>query len=298
MALKKNSQGADPDGIPVENNQDKPFLFKTDLLIYKKLATKNLNTSQVDKTKSPSKESMDFEKIMAESIESYKKEILLHHPQTILLFYEHCLNPLREFFVEKNSDPEKFMLCHDLMIFYIMVTGFAMGLNEFAKNMGKITNPDSEYLGKTIPDLFTEKEFQQIIDSGVYLLKNFQNQTEEAHKWLNENIEPEKKQMNAMADFVQLLTKNDGNYESTQFKNAAQRVVDECMPGEHGEHNVWRVQEREKLGLLPPYKEFLINIERIFNYLDIIHYGQYYVLPKTTKNPADLKFFHSEFAIV
>ncbi len=296
MALKKNSKGIRPDGIPVEINQDKPFLFKTDLLIYKKLATKNLDTSTVNKTKISSEESTDLQKILSEAIESYKEEIQLHHSQTVLLFYEYCLNPLHEFFVEKNSDPEKFIRSHELMTFFFMVTGFEKGMNEFAKNMGRLLNPDHKYLSEAIPGLFTEEEFQQIIDSVVYILKNFQTQAKEAHEWLNENIEPEKRQMDAMMNFVQLLSKTDGNYEDSLLKGAAENVIEECMPGKNGEHNVWRVKEREKLGLFSPYKEFLINLERIFNYLDIIHYGQYYVVPGAT-NPADLKFFHSEFVM-
>ena len=182
MALKKNSQGVDPSGTPVENNKDKPFLFKTDFLIHKKLATKNLSISNADKIDNSSKEeSDDLQKIITEAVNYFKAELLLSHPHSILIFYEYCIDSLVKIFAT-NVDFEKMMKSTNLQMISLMTTGFRHAMFDFANNHGKTSNPDREHFQETIPTLFNESEFSEIINSVVYLLKDFPNQVKKAYQ--------------------------------------------------------------------------------------------------------------------
>jgi len=295
MALKKNSQGVDPSGTPVENNKDKPFLFKTDFLIHKKLATKNLSISNADKIDNSSKEeSDDLQKIITEAVNYFKAELLLSHPHSILIFYEYCIDSLVKIFAT-NVDFEKMMKSTNLQMISLMTTGFRHAMFDFANNHGKTSNPDREHFQETIPTLFNESEFSEIINSVVYLLKDFPNQVKKAYQWLIEDIEPAKNQMDAILGMMEIL-KDAGtkkfNPESKKVKNAAQKVIDECLH-KNGDHKIYGIQGREQFGIFTPDKELLINISRILNYLDILSYGKYLKVP--TNDPNDLKFQHCEF---
>lgn len=294
MALKKNTQDTNQVNPPVLNGNEKPFLLKTDLLIFKKIQEKNLQLVKVDIPGSPSMESVDPKKIFMEAIDCFKKELLLSHPETILLFYEYCFDPFGDFFL-KNVTPEKMLESSGLMTLSLMAAGFRAGLFEFAEKTGRVQNPDKEYFEKVIPTLFTKAEFKEIIDSAIYLLRSFPEQIKKAHKWLLEDIEPKKNQVNAllgMMEIIEGISSNKINPESPEVKSMAKKTIDECLTNNLG-HKIFGTKEREIFGIYTPDKELLQNISRIFNYLDILFYGKYVVVPTEDKN--DLRFECLEF---
>lgn len=265
--------------------------FELDVLIHEKLHSKNIlifNSDLVNPDES------DFEKVIMHGMEVFEKEFLMHHEQTILLFYERCIPSLIEFF-KKNRDPKILMNSAELTMFITMFTGFISGINNFT---GKTTNPHHDYLKENIRGLFSEEEFEKIIAYVVSLLKNFCNDVANTNKWLIEDIKSKKQQIEAYADFAKVLSEKKDT-EDPEFKTAAQKVLDECSIDKHGDHNLWIMKKREMIGLLSPDKKLTVSIDNILHYLDIIFYGGYHFLPDlfSDKKEKEIRFFYSEYPI-
>ena len=210
-----------------------------------------------------------------ETIEYFKSELLLSHSYSILIFHEYCLEILVKLFVT-NVDFEKMIKSTDLQIISLMTKGFYCSTVDFANNHGKTSNPESEHYQKVIPTLFDEAEFNEIIDSVFFLLKDFSNQAERAYWWLIEDVEPRKNQMDALVNFLEILGENNlkKDSEDSQLNESAEKVIEECLHKNRG-HEIYAIQKREELGIFTPDKELLMNISRILNYLDILSYGDH-----------------------
>lgn len=289
MVIRKNTSDEPLAQAPTEEKKGKPFLYKVDLLIYEKLQSKKLGLCDTINSPETIKTSAKPEKVMKDVVNLGEKELLCHHWQTIFIFTEACLKPLQNSFV-MNVNIEKTPESAEFMMISLLTVGFSRGFYEFMKAQGKISRTDDEYLYEIIPSLFSEKDFEEIVDATAYLLKNLPQEIEDASRWIIEDIEPKKNQINAAVDFITLLQdfrskKIDTN--EPRIKEAAKKLIQEGLEKNQG-HQIHTLQAGEKMGIFSPDKELLRNLSRTLNYLDILSYAGYIITP--TKDLEGFRF--------
>lgn len=262
----------------------KPNFLATDFLIKKKLKTADIILCDVN-NEIPALEN---------GVEFFKKELLKRDQATVIIFTHYCLAPVLKVFKEASM----IKLCMESSSFAaiaMMFAGYAKaGLVE---KISSISNENYAKLITTLPSLFEQNEFEDIMACSKFILSDFLVKTEEAIKWLKEDVEPQEEQVNALKEFMSLLQKNGFNEENGKKskEKITQRVLDVCMPGRaDNNHNLYTLKTREQLGMFSPEKELLINIDRIFTYLDILSFSGF--LPKDLpENALELNFTRNLF---
>ncbi len=270
-------------------SSDDPNLLKTDILIQTRLEEAGLVLIEAG-SEEPKKGELEIEEILKDGVEFYKNELLKRNKATVIIFADYCLPSVGEIF----NEPKVEELCVEqpvLGTLLIMFVGYIQAHSALEK--GCIENKNWHRLITTLPGLFDQKEFKEIELYLKDLLAKFPEQLKKAVKWLKEDIEPANKQKEVLFEFVDFLQKNQGQVKenSPEMKRISQKVLDTCMPGSgvDNNHNFHTLKAREQLFMFSPDKQLLINIERIFTYLDVLSYAGIY--PKDLpKNPRDLHF--------
>ena len=266
-------------------SSDDPNLLKTDILIQTRLEEAGLVLIEAG-SEEPKKGELD----LLDDVEFFKNELLRRNRATVIVFTFYCVPAICKIFKEPNI--AKFCVEQPgFGVLAVMFTGYIQA-NSVLEN-GFIENKNGHKLLTALPGLFDQKEFQEIELCLKSLLVKFPEQLKEAVKWLKEDIEPANKQKEVLLEFMTLLRKNKGKIsgDNPEMKRISQKMLDTCMPdmGVSNDHNFHTLKAREQLFIFSPDKQLLMNIERIFNYLDILSYAG--IFPKDLpENPSDLYF--------
>ncbi|MFA6514296.1 MAG: hypothetical protein WCT50_03360 [Patescibacteria group bacterium] len=263
---------------------EKPNFLAIDLLIKEKLKTAGIILCDTN-NEIPTLEN---------GVKFFENELLKRDRATVIIFTHYCLAPIMKLFREASI----MKLCFESSSFATIAMIFA-GYAEagLAKGINSIPNKNHVKLITTLPTLFEQNEFENIISCSKYILSGFLAKTKEAIKWLKEDIEPQKKQADALKEFINLLREDGFNEEQDKKskEKTTQRVLDVCMPGGvDNNHNLYTLKTREQFGMFSPDKELLIDIDRIFIYLDILSFAGF--LPKNLpENALELNFTKNDF---
>ena len=214
----------------------------------------------------------DTELTLLNGVEYFENELLKRTQITIIVFFRYCILPMQKYFQEIDA----IKLCIEspaIATLMTMLGGYIQAGMKAEKNV--IRNKNHIKFGAILPNLFSKEEFEEMIFCLKFLLSEFPKQAEEAIQWLKDDIEPEKQQMAVLSEFVNFLQKNKSVVaDNSELQKIAKKVTTTCMPGGvDNAHNLYSIKAREGFGLLSPDKEFLISIERIFTYLDVLCYA-------------------------
>lgn len=260
-----------------KTTESHPNLFEVDMIIDSKLEENQLTFHSEQKNVDDS----CIEKIP----EYFTEDLLSRHKNTAGMFLRYCYTPLTDNFLYK-VDEELVLKSTPLLTISLITLGFHNALEKFPRYQ-KIEY-DFTFFCEVIPSIFTKEEFEAISQSCKYLIVEFSQQVEKCFSWIIEDIEPQEVQQKVVLNFCKTLVEKNWNTEDLSLQKAAQEVLDVVMPGSrNNDHNIHLNEHRKKLGILPPQR-LMVSIDRILNYLDILHYGGFISLPGN--NPKDLKF--------
>jgi len=251
---------------------------KVDAMIAERLAIRKIVLSEFNS---------DFSKI--EDIKEYgKHEIHNRHSFTILNFWRYCLIPFKEIFIAKPALKES----TDYIMLYLILEGYIEGVNSLNDEL-----QSNKLFEEAIPSLFHPFELKDIGAHVKALITGFPTQVEETYEWMEKHIIAEKEQIEPVMNFLSLLAKYKDDPQGTnrpELKEAAKEVTESAFgKNRHTfNHNLVALNAFERSGMdeLIPVKSFLLNITRIFNYLDVLHYGGYVNINGDSNNPNDIIF--------
>ncbi len=265
-----------------QTTSEKPNGLATSILVQYKLAEAGIILCEPSNEKATLENGFDF----------FRKELLKRSETTVILFTHYCLGPMREVLLKTNLiKPGSESVSFATIV--MMITGYMQA--GFTTKIDSIPNKNYLKFVTTLPTLFEPNEIEDIIACLKLLLSEFPEKAEGAIKWLEEDIEPQKNQLNVLKEFVNLLQKGGKVKNDEEFKKVSQKVIDTCMPGgPDNDHNLYTIKARERFGLHPPDKQLIVSIDRILTYLDVLSYAGFFPdgLPKKAM---ELNFLQKSF---
>ncbi len=257
------------------------------------LISDRLNTAQlVLREKSIIKEAdNDKDKILG-LMQAFSNLILELHSYSFLEFSLYCLPPLTSVFSnEKNTlDEENYLFVH------LAVAGYKVGSLKYEE--GPIRNKEFYEKMRT---MFSGDEFEQIARACKKLITGLSEQATNSYQWCRDTMQNAKRIKSAKKEM------ND-EFKIPLYKILEKGVTDEAIQqiqplgdkmATYATTPNFRLLLKEEAwsklydrGVLNPADLLMQSLERITNYLEIMHYAGYLDLAVQSRDPNQMKFGH------
>ncbi len=221
----------------------------------------------------------------AESVVNYyANELRTRHCYTVTVFTRYCVDSLYEAFFAEEKPVESAgffdMMCR--------TAGFKKECHSLINGGYTSYELNTEIL-VLVAKSFVRSELEQIAECAVGLINQFADDAKKAYEYIRDDIEPKKRQINAIKEFLIAMNEGMDKSDPEKFRQLTKTGLDEAMynPQNSG-HSIFAEQALEKVGILPADKNFRANIYRILIYVDILSYAGY--RPNFAEKVGDLKF--------